>query len=100
MKKNILIMIAALAVISVLLVGGYFYLNENMGFKNNESRNEAKISDDSAVDKGIDAQETAADSATKGTLPSIQTNPLEDKPELNPVEKTNPYKDIKTNPFK
>lgn len=26
-------------------------------------------------------------------------NPLEKKPELNPVTKTNPYADIKTNPF-
>lgn len=26
-------------------------------------------------------------------------NPLEKKPELNPVTKTNPYANIKTNPF-
>ena len=25
--------------------------------------------------------------------------PLENKPDLNPVSKTNPFKDIKTNPF-
>ena len=33
-------------------------------------------------------------------LPTYGTdNPLEKKPDLNPVEKTNPFADIKTNPF-
>jgi len=39
------------------------------------------------------------DSATKGVLPSIQTNPLENKPDVNPADKANPFTDIKTNPF-
>lgn len=33
-------------------------------------------------------------------LPSIENpNPIENKPDLNPIDKTNPYKNIKTNPF-
>ncbi len=40
------------------------------------------------------------ENSTSGALPSIEnTNPLENKPNLNPVSKTNPYKNIKTNPF-
>jgi len=29
----------------------------------------------------------------------IPSNPLENVPEINPVGKTNPFKDVKTNPF-
>ncbi len=39
------------------------------------------------------------DDVTKGVLPSINTNPLENKPDINPADKTNPYTNIKTNPF-
>ncbi|OGN03200.1 MAG: hypothetical protein A2651_02210 [Candidatus Yanofskybacteria bacterium RIFCSPHIGHO2_01_FULL_42_12] len=31
-------------------------------------------------------------------LPAV--NPLENKPEVNPLSDTNPFSDIKTNPFK
>lgn len=46
------------------------------------------------------AQEAATSSY--GTLPEIEsvTNPLENSPDLNPVERANPFKDIYTNPFK
>lgn len=37
------------------------------------------------------------------TTPEVQSygtdNPLEKKPDLNPAEKTNPFADVKTNPF-
>jgi hypothetical protein len=34
-------------------------------------------------------------------MPDINpaSNPLEKKPDINPVSKTNPFKDMKTNPF-
>ena len=40
-------------------------------------------------------------SVPTGGLPAIQvpSNPLEKVPEVNPVDKTNPFKDVKTNPF-
>ena len=36
-----------------------------------------------------------------GTLPSIdpRSNPMENAPDTNPVSRTNPFTDIKTNPF-
>ena len=48
---------------------------------------------------GGGAAEDITNSATKGVLPSIQTNPLENKPDVNPAGKANPFKDIKINPF-
>ena len=37
----------------------------------------------------------------QGVLPSLgdSTNPMENKPNLNPVDTSNPFRDIKTNPF-
>ena len=32
-------------------------------------------------------------------LPPFSTNPLDNKPNINPVDQTNPFKNIKTNPF-
>ena len=32
-------------------------------------------------------------------LPSVSTNPLDNKPDINPADQTNPFKNIKTNPF-
>lgn len=37
--------------------------------------------------------------ATKGVLPSVSNNPLENKPNLNPADNTNPIREVKTNPF-
>ncbi len=51
------------------------------------------------LDEAGDMAGKITDSATKGVLPSLQTNPLEDKPDINPADKANPFKDIKTNPF-
>lgn len=37
----------------------------------------------------------------QGVLPSLgdSTNPMENKPDINPVDAFNPFRDIKTNPF-
>ncbi len=43
--------------------------------------------------------EQIAEQATQGTLPSLTANPMENKPNLNPADKSNPIKDIKINPF-
>lgn len=43
----------------------------------------------------------ASDPAVSGTLPTLnpQTNILENVPEINPVDKANPFKDVYKNPF-
>lgn len=32
-------------------------------------------------------------------VPSVSTNPLENKSDINPIDQTNPFKNVKTNPF-
>ncbi|MDO8558882.1 MAG: hypothetical protein Q7R84_00975 [bacterium] len=85
MKKKIILAIIVLSVAGVV-AGGYFYWNK-------------KNAGTSALDKVNEAADKINDSATQGVLPSLQTNPLENKPDLNPVDQVNPYKNIKTNPF-
>ena len=88
MHKKTLIIIIVVILIFALGVGGYFLWS-----KINKTPLEK------ALETAGDAAEKLIDSVTKGILPSIQTNPLENKPDINPVDKANPYKNIKTNPF-
>lgn len=54
-----------------------------------------------ALDEAGQTAEKITESATQGVLPDLSNqNPLEDKPDVNPVSKTNPFSEIKTNPFK
>ncbi len=87
MNKKTLIIIAAILIIA-LGVGGYFLWSKTN-----------KTSLEKASEAAGDAAEKVTESATKGVLPSIQTNPLENKPDINPADKANPYKNIKINPF-
>jgi len=73
-KKTFIIIIVA---VLIAAVAGYYYWNKKTGIE--------------PVD--------IVDDVTKGVLPSINTNPLEGKPDINPADKANPYGNIKTNPF-
>lgn len=84
-SKKTLILIIIVVLIIALGAGGYFYWNK-------KSKNKMMEDLGNAVEK-------ITDSATKGVLPSLETNPLENKPDINPADQANPYKDIKTNPF-
>ena len=88
-KKVILIIIAAVVVVG-LAIGGYFFWSN---WKKSAS------SENKAIENAGEAAEKITEGATKGVLPSIGANPLESKPDVNPVDKANPFKDIKTNPF-
>lgn len=83
MPKKILLIAATLVLLAALATGAYLYLNKGQ-----------------APEAARDAAEKLSQSAGQGVLPAIGTNPLENKPNLNPVDKTNPFNDIKTNPFK
>ncbi len=91
MDKKTTIIIAALSAILLiaLVVGGCFYW---INFKKSKTTDILKNAGNAAED--------ITNSATKGVLPSLETNPLENKPDVNPADKANPFKDIKTNPFK
>lgn len=88
-NKKTLIIIIAVVLITALGAGGYIYWN-----KRAETGGEK-----SSLEKIDDAAQKANESATKGVLPSLETNPLENKPDINPADKANPFKNIKTNPF-
>ncbi len=55
----------------------------------------------SAEEEAADIISESIDAATAGVLPSlnVQTNPLEEVPEINLIDKVNPFKGINTNPF-
>lgn len=91
-KKKIIIIIAVVLLLIILGIGGYLYLNNSK-----KSKTEAGYK---ALETAESGAEKITESATKGTLPSIGTNPLESKPDINPADKSNPFKNIKTNPFK
>ncbi len=88
-KANIVVVAV---VIVVAAVAGYLY------WKNKPTTAPAPAS---VAESAADAAEAAAENATKGVLPSIEgaTNPLENKPVVNPVDVSNPFKSVKTNPF-
>ena len=88
MNKKTIIMISASALIIILLIAGYFYWS----YQKNKNPNYN-------TDYLTNGAEDITNSATKGILPSFQTNPLETKPDINPADKANPFTNIKTNPF-
>ncbi len=87
MNKKYIIVVSVLLIL-VLAVGGYFY------WKSKQATPEQK-----AIQGAEEAAQKITDSASQGVLPSISTNPLENKPDVNPVDKTNPFNNVKTNPF-
>ena len=88
-KKEILMIIAVILLIG-LAVGGYFLWYNWESFVSSGNK---------ALDSAGDAAKKITENATKGILPSIGTNPLESKPDVNPADKANPFKNIITNPF-
>jgi hypothetical protein len=84
-QKTIIIIAASVlaAILIIAAIGGYLYW-----------ANSKKTRMD-----GLNTAEDITNSATKGVLPSIQTNPLENKPDVNPADKANPFANIRINPF-
>lgn len=90
-NKRIVLISAVLIVLIVgLAIGGYFLW-----------KNVSRSAEEKALDNASNVAESITDSITKGVLPSLDivTNPLENNPSVNPVDQTNPFKYIKTNPF-
>jgi len=90
MLKKIYKIIIVVAVVLLIGLGTYLYFNNLKEPKETPEENILENINQTA--------EQITEQTTKGVLPSIQTNPLEDKPDVNPAN-TNPIKDIKTNPF-
>lgn len=76
MKKSYLIVAASVIVLLILLGAIYWYARSG--------KSEVK---------------TGTETPKEEVLPSVSTNPLDNKPNINPADQSNPFKNIKTNPF-
>ncbi len=87
MNKKLLI---ATIVALVLLAAGYWYWKSTT----------ALTPEEQTIQKAEDNAKALTESATQGVLPSLDvTNPVSNLPDTNPVNKTNPFSNVKTNPF-
>jgi hypothetical protein len=83
----------AFVIAVVLLAAGYWYWKNTRVVPTPEEANLNKIGD---------SVKAINESVTQGVLPSldVQSNPLSEVPDVNPVTKTNPFSGVKTNPFR
>ena len=87
MNKKLLI---ATIVALVLLAAGYWYWRSTI----------APTPEEQTIQKAEDNAKALTESATQGVLPSLDVaNPVSNLPDTNPVNKTNPFSNVKTNPF-
>lgn len=77
--------LVAIVVIIAVAVLGYLYYTKWRGPNVQENIG--------AIENAEEAANAITESATQGTLPSLET------PDTNPVSKTNPFSNVKTNPF-
>ena len=85
MRRRVFLLLMAIIVAIVFLASGFFIFT-----------NRIKSESDAAPIK-----DAITEAATAGTIPTLETigNPLAGMPEVNPVEKTNPFTDLYNNPF-
>lgn len=90
---NKIIFLIVIVAVAAVVVGGYVYWLQK--------RTSQVSSPSTPLESAIQGGDTIASSAVQGVLPSIgkATNPLENKPVVNPVDVSNPFKSVKTNPF-
>lgn len=93
MNKKTLLLIIAVVLLIGLAIGGF------VGWNNWKKSKAESDAEEKALQGAGEAAQKITESATQGALPSIGANPLESKPDINPADKANPFKDIKTNPF-
>lgn len=76
MKKSYLIVAVSIIVLLILSGVGYWYIRSR--------KTEVKVT---------------TETPNEEVVPLVSTNPLDNKPNVNPVDQANPFKNIKTNPF-
>ena len=88
-KKEIILIIVAVILIAAGFTGYYFW--------------KKKISSQEQIIQLVgQSGEILGNSATQGVLPSInpqQANPVQNAPDINPINASNPFTNVKTNPF-
>ncbi len=89
-KKAIYLSIAVVSLVVLITLGYFGWVKWK----------EYRLSpEDKLLNSAGESADKITESASKGVLPPIQVNPLDSKPDINPADKANPFKDIKTNPF-
>lgn len=87
MTKRTIVLVAAAGLLTGLTAVGYLAWNSR---PNPQVKKELQSTEkDGRTVKSVSA----------GFLPSFGANPLQGKPDLNPADKANPFKSVRTNPF-
>ncbi|KKU85826.1 MAG: hypothetical protein UY15_C0021G0022 [Parcubacteria group bacterium GW2011_GWA2_47_9] len=93
-EKIVIIILAAVVVAAAAAYGAWRFFGSKAQWapQGQEEKTQAP-----SPQEGTQGEATS----TYGTLPEIESvaNPLENLPDLNPVERANPFNDIYTNPF-
>lgn len=76
MKKSYAMGAVAAIVLAMLLGVGYWYQQS-----------------------GSTETSVTPESTNGEVVPTTSTNPLDNKPNINPIDQTNPFNNVKTNPF-
>lgn len=89
MGKNLTVILTGVAVLGLIVLGYFLW-----------SKPKPAPLETSGGERANESARKALESATNVTLPEIKPiNPLEKLPDINPVEKANPFKDLYKNPF-
>src|SRR3989344_1103080 len=86
-----IMIVAAVVLLIGLMAGGYY------GWKILKGA-EILFNGEEIIEIIGDTVKKLTESTPKDELPSIQINPLKNRPDLNPADKAKPFKDIKINP--
>lgn len=86
MNKKIVIALAAVVIVAAVGLYYWYFLKPEPA---------------SPVEQAGSVVEELSEQASQGVLPTIDpgSNPMQNAPDVNPVSKTNPFSNIKTNPF-
>lgn len=90
----VLIIVSVVILVALLFFGLQYF---------DKSREKSALTpEEQTIEDLSDDLDTIKSAATQAVLPDIKTdtNPLESKPDINPTNKINLFKDLKTNPFR
>ena len=90
-KKTIATLITLGAIVLLIAIGTGYYIYWNKSKKIETGKD--------ALKKAGETAGMITENATKGVLPSLSADPLANNPDINPADKANPFKNVKTNPF-
>lgn len=85
-RKKIVLVSLAIVFVLALALGAYFYWPKPGTPSPTPTPEQA-------------AGDLLIDNVNQAVLPDLNSNPLQNKPDINPAEQGNPFNNVKTNPF-